>query len=417
MTTTDLTQIQDRLTEAAGGDLRPGGADDRVGGMPCRWVVRPTTTAEVAAVMRVAHDCGLAVVPRGSGTKIGWGAAPERLDVVLELSGLDALVEHAAGDLITIVGAGRRVAELQHDLAGSNQWLAVEPSRAGTVGGLVATASTGPTRLLHGPVRDLVIGTTMVRADGVVAKSGGKVVKNVAGYDLGKLLTGSFGTLGIITEVAFRLHPVPESTGWVTTEVTSSAHAAALVQAVMHSHLVATACELDRPPDGPAQLIIRLDGIAPGVAARTRDALELLGSGASAVPGPASWWGAEPGRPGDLLLKLTHEAASLTAVLDAVDDASTRCGASVAVRGSAAVGTLLVAVDGSAATVRAAVVERLRAAASGFGGSVVVLDADPESAALLDRWGPVKGLELMRRVKEQFDPDRVLSPGRFVGGI
>jgi len=397
MTTTDTEMVLSRLAEAAGGSARAGGPGDQVGGMPCRWVVGPRDTAQVGAVMRVAHEAGLAVVPRGAGTKLGWGPPPERLDVLLDLTGLDALVEHAAGDLITVVGAGRLLADLQRDLSGSGQWLAVDPPRSGTVGGLVATASTGPTRLLHGAVRDLVIGTTMVRADGVISHSGGKVVKNVAGYDLGKLLTGSFGTLGVLTEVAFRLHPVAEASGWVTVPVTSARHATALTQGVLHSHLVATACELERPADGAASLAIRLDGIAPGVAARTADALELFGGGAEALDEAPSWWGTDPGRPG--------EAAERWAV-------------PVDLRGSVAVGTASAALRGShdrAATV--SVVDQLRSAAMTFGGTVVVLDADPETQQMLDVWGPVKGLDLMRRVKDQFDPDRVLSPGRFVGGI
>ncbi|MEP6629392.1 MAG: FAD-binding oxidoreductase, partial [Lapillicoccus sp.] len=196
MSLTD-TDLLPRLAEAVGGAARDGLESDRVGGMRPRWVASPTDEAGVSALLRVADEKGLAVVPRGSGTKLSWGADPERLDVVLDLSGLDRLVEHAAGDLIAVVGAGRPLDALQRDLASAGQWLAVDPARRGTVGGLVATATTGPTRLLHGPVRDLVIGATMVRADGVVARSGGKVVKNVAGYDLGKLLTGSYGTLGV----------------------------------------------------------------------------------------------------------------------------------------------------------------------------------------------------------------------------
>ena len=375
MTTTDTAKVLGSLTDAAEGGVRDGGDEDRVLGMPCRWVVRPQDTAQVAAVLRAAHESGLAVVPKGAGTKLGWGAPPERFDVLLDLGGLDRLVEHAAGDLIAIVGAGRRVGDLQSDLAASGQWLAVEPSRPGTVGGLVATASTGPTRLLHGPVRDLVIGTTMVRADGVVAKSGGKVVKNVAGYDLGKLLTGSFGTLGVLTEVAFRLHPVAEASGWVGVPVSSSRQAGTLVQAVVHSHLVATACELDQPADGPASLAIRLDGIPPGVAARTRDAVELLGAGAEPLDAAPAWWGAEPGDEAPaLLLKLTHETASLGQLLDAVREAGSSAGVALDVRGSAAVGTLLAATRGAVDPEAAvAVVERLRAASAGFGGTVVVL--------------------------------------------
>ncbi len=420
MTSTDLDLLP-RLADAATGDAREGGAEDHVDGMPCRWVVSPRDTAQVSAVLRVAHEAGLAVVPRGTGSKLGWGAAPERVDVLLDLSRLDALVEHAAGDLITVVGAGRRLDDLQGDLASAGQWLAVDPPRrgtGGTAGGLVATATTGPTRLLHGPVRDLVIGATMVRADGVVARSGGKVVKNVAGYDLGKLLTGSFGTLGVITEVAFRLHPVAEAHQWVSVPVASAHHAHALVQGVIHSHLVATACELDRPVRGEATLAVRLDGIVPGVAVRTAAARELLGAAAEASDGAPPWWGSEPGSAGEVRLKLTHEIAALVQLLEAVDRAATSSGVPIDVRGSAAVGVLTVALRGTRDRAAiAGVVEELRSAARSFGGSVVVLDADPETKQRLDVWGPVKGLDLMRRVKEQFDPDRVLSPGRFVGGI
>jgi glycolate oxidase FAD binding subunit len=206
MSTTD-TDVRPRLEEWA--DVREGSAADEVGGVPARFVVAPADQAAVAAVLRTAYEHGLAVVPTGSGTKLSWGAAPERVDVLLDLSRLDRLVEHAAGDLIAVVASGRRLDALQADLASAGQWLAVDPPRGGTIGGLVATATSGPTRLLHGPVRDLVIGTTMVRADGVVARSGGKVVKNVAGYDLGKLVSGSYGTLGVLTEVAVRLHPLP----------------------------------------------------------------------------------------------------------------------------------------------------------------------------------------------------------------
>lgn len=437
-TTVDLLP---RLREAVCDAARQADDRDAVAGIPARWVVSPATTAEVSAVLRVAFEHHLTIVPRGSGSKLAWGTAPERIDIVLDLTRLDTLVEHAAGDLIAVVGAGRRLADLQQDLAGSAQWLAVDPARSGTVGGLVATASTGPTRLLHGPVRDLVIGATMVRADGVVARSGGKVVKNVAGYDLGKLLTGSYGTLGVLTEVAFRLHPVPEASRWVCLPVTSSSHAAGVVQDVIHSHLVPTAVELDWA-GGSGTVSVRLDGIPPGVEARSAAAVALLGSGAQAYEQAPSWWGVEP--EGEVLLKVSHETASLAVVLDAVAATTSDVGVELRVRGSAAVGSLLVGLgshtptsrdrptgtnsrngvetadSGSRACPPALVVDvvaRLRTAAPSFGGAVVVLEAPPDVRSEVDVWGPVRALELMRRVKEQFDPTRILSPGRFVGGI
>jgi glycolate oxidase FAD binding subunit len=402
--TVDAPELVGRLEDASGGRVRDAAPADAVDGVSARVVVSPTDQDAVARVLSVCQEIGLAVVPRGGGTKLGWGAAPSRVDVVLDLSGLDRLVEHTAGDLVAVVQAGRRLDDLQADLGQAGQWLAVDPPRRGTVGGLVATASTGPIRLYAGPVRDLVIGATVVRADGVVAKSGGKVVKNVAGYDLGKLFTGSYGTLGVLSQVALRLHPLPERSTWVCVPVTSPTAARDAVLRVAHSHLVPSGVELDWH-DGAGELAVRLDGIPNGVAARTADAEELLGPGATSRDEPPEWWGAEPSG-GEVLLKVTHEVASLGEVLAAVGDRHTR--------GSAGVGTLYVSVPAEPA---AEVVAGLRSAAPRFGGAVVVLDAPLDVKAQLDVWGPVRGLELMRRVKDQFDPNRVLSPGRFVGGI
>ena len=391
---------------------------DAVDGMPARWVALPDSAEQTSAVMRVAADHDLAVVVRGSGTKLTWGARPERVDLILDTTRMDTVVEHAAGDLIVVVGAGRRLDDLQDDLAGSGQWLAVDPPRRGTVGGLIATAATGPTRLLHGPVRDLLIGVTVVRADGVVAHAGGKVVKNVAGYDVGKLLTGSLGTLAVITQAAFRLHPLPEAHRWVSVPITHSDDIQALVQQVVHSQLVPTAVELDRPTASGATLCLLLEGIPPGVASRTAQALDLLGDGATARDHAPDWWGAEPLVGGEVLLKVTHEIAGLAHLLTAMDHACAATGLTAHLRGSVAVGAVTVGLAGPAdAHALAACVANLRERATTFGGSVVVLQAPADLKADIDVWGPVGGLQLMRAVKRQFDPEGRLAPGRFVGGI
>ena len=391
---------------------------DAVDRMPARWVARPGSTEQTAAVMRVAAEHDLAVVVRGSGTKLTWGSRPERVDVVLDTTRMDSVVEHAAGVLIVVVGAGRRLDDLQTDLVGSGQWLAVDPPRRGTVGGLVATATTGPTRLLHGPVRDLLIGVTVVRADGVVAHAGGKVVKNVAGYDVGKLLTGSLGTLAVITQAAFRLHPLPEARRWVSVPVTDPDGIHALVQQVVHSQLVPTAVELDRPAASGATLCLLLEGIPPGVESRTAKALDLMGAGASAGENAPDWWGAEPLVRGEVLLKLTHEIAGLGHLLTTLDDTCAATGLTANLRGSVAVGTVTVGLAGAADPhALVSCVESLRERAPAFGGTVVVLEAPGDLKDHLDVWGPVGGLQLMRSVKRQFDPERRLAPGRFVGGI
>jgi glycolate oxidase FAD binding subunit len=391
---------------------------DAVDRMPARWVALPDSAEQTSAVMRVAADHDLAVVVRGSGTKLTWGARPERVDLILDTTRMDMVVEHAAGDLIVVVGAGRRLDDLQTDLVGSGQWLAADPPRRGTVGGLIATAATGPTRLLRGPVRDLLIGVTVVRADGVVAHAGGKVVKNVAGYDVGKLLTGSLGTLAVITQAAFRLHPLPEARRWVSVPVTDPDGIDALVQQVVHSQLVPTAVELDRPATGGATLCLLLEGIPPGVEDRTAQALDLLGAGASAGDDAPDWWGETPMAAGEVLLKLTHEIARLEHLLTALEHACAATGLTAHLRGSVAVGAVTAGLAGAAdADALARCVASLRERAPSFGGSVVVLEAPGDLKAGLDVWGPVGGLELMRAVKRQFDPERRLAPGRFVGGI
>jgi glycolate oxidase FAD binding subunit len=410
--------VLEQLLAATTDHAAPAGDTDLVDGLPARWVAAPGSASETSAVMRVAAEQGLVVVVRGTGTKLGWGHPPERVDLILDTGRMNAVVEHAAGDLIVVVGAGCRLADLQATLAASGQWLAVDPPRGGTVGGVVATAATGPTRHLHGAVRDLLIGARLVRADGLAAHSGGKVVKNVAGYDVGKLLTGSYGTLAVLTEVAFRLHPLPPTRTWVSVRVTSTEHAHEVLQKVVHSQLAPTAVELDRPADGSgdATVAVLLDGTGAGVEGRMERALALLGPSAAAEGTPPAWWGREPFGEGDVALKITHEIGGLPHLLAALDEAGSATGLQVAVRGSAGVGTLLAGVRGEPDPV-ARLVAAVRNRATSYGGSVVVLDAPPAVKASLDVWGPVGAIELMRAVKNRFDPERRLAPGRFVGGI
>ncbi len=276
---------------AACENVLDGTPADAVGGIVPAFVASPASTQEASAVLRAAAAHGLAVVPRGAGTGLAWGAAPSRCDLVVDLREMNQVLEHAAGDLVARVQAGATIGRLASVLAQAGQELVIDAPAQATVGGIVATGTAGPRRLRYGAPRDLLIGITAVRADGVIAHSGGKVVKNVAGYDLGKLLTGSQGTLALITEATFRLHPLPAAVAYVTAEFAASqpgrAGAVTAVGSAAGSALVPSAVELDWP-GGPAETprALRvgalLEGTESGVADRAKQMSELLASASGA---------------------------------------------------------------------------------------------------------------------------------------
>ncbi len=377
------------------------------------------------------------------------------------------MVEHAAGDLVARVQAGARMGDVAAVLARAGQEIALDVPGAATVGGVVASGLAGPRRLRYGTPRDLLIGITIVRADGIVAKSGGKVVKNVAGYDLGKLFAGSAGTLGLITEATFRLHPLPAARAFVTAEYVAVSVACDAVAAAANSPLVASAVELARAaPGGPIQVGVLLEGSADGVAARS--ARMAACSARARSRGPPDWWPGAPGRTAGLaglgLARPTaaggradgrpdgpdRPAARETLIRRVVLGVGARRGARrdrrgggrgrpvAGHRGLGRRGPALRArrpptlLRGRRAAERfrrgqwrqraadpavAGFVSGLRAAVGGPRGAVSVLTAP---AAVRDQLaghgglnGAVPGLALMRAVKDQFDPGHRMAPGRF----
>ncbi len=397
------------------GSLMAAGVGDQVGGVAAGVVCRPGSPEELAEVLRACTAHGWRAVPRGAGTKLDWGAAPDGVDVIVDTTRLDRVLEHAAGDLVVRAQAGVRLADLQRTLATSHQRIALDPPHPGaTLGGVVAAASSGPLRVGYGTPRDLLIGVTVALADGTLARSGGKVVKNVAGYDLGKLYCGSFGTLGVVTDMVFRLHPRPATAAYLAVGLDGADEVAAAVRRLRAAQLVPAAVEVERTDTG-YRLTVLLEGVAPGVRARAQHAGELLG--AAEVQRPSSW-GDLPQAAGGLLVKMVAEPAAVGVSLRAVADVLGGLDPGYQLRGSAGVNVLYGAAGGAGdpELVRAAV-ERLRSALAGHDGSVVVLQAPAAVRRRLDVWGPTNGLALMRRIKHELDPGRVLAPGRFVGGI
>ncbi|GAB2937623.1 FAD-binding oxidoreductase [Rhodococcus aerolatus] len=375
--------------------------------------VHPGSAEEVGAVLRAATAARATVLPVGAGTTVDW--LPGDADVRLSTSRLDRVLEHSAGDLVVQVEAGATLESVQAALADSGQQLALDcPVPGATIGGIVAADLSGPRRYLYGTVRDLLIGTTSVRGDGVLAHSGGKVVKNVAGYDLGKLYTGSRGTLGVLTACWFRLHPLPEATRWVLAELAGTAEAAAAVAAVRSSQVTPTAIEVSRAAGSSAVVVgVALEGVAGGVGPRADTVAELLGGAtggrASVHEQAPEGWGALPGE--DVLVKVAVQPTGVPAVLDAL--AGTL--ADHTVGGSAGVGVLHV---GCAAADAPTVLAAARRAATEHHGSAVVLRSPAEVDAL-DVWGPQQGplVTLLGRLKDEFDLGHVLAPGRALSDV
>jgi glycolate oxidase FAD binding subunit len=424
------------LAEIVGSDgatdapaARAGAAVD--GGEP-RWVVRPRTLDEAARVVGLAHDESLAVVPRGRGTALGLGAPPERVDIVLDLAGLDEIIEHNPDDMTVSVQAGVTAGALASRLAGHRQMLPLDPPgwSGRTLGGLAATAASGPLRTRYGTMRDLLLGVRFVQADGVLTWGGARVVKSVTGYDIPKLLVGSLGTLAVLGELTLRLHPLPEAEATCLVAVASVEAAQALAASVIDSTLQPGRLELlddaalaaTGLPAGGAGLVVSFGSVEPAVRAQ-QAALTAAAAHAGArveTMGPVFW------RTYDRMLAVTGtttlRVATLTTRLAptlAEARGALRAAAGVTMTASPSTGLLRIAVEQGDAALIAGAVERLRAFVGADGGSVVVERASTAVRARVDPWGAMApaALELMRALKREFDPQRILNRGRFVAGL
>jgi glycolate oxidase FAD binding subunit len=404
--------------------VTPGGSADAVDGRVPSWVVHPGNAAEVQSCVRAAGAEGLALVARGRGTHLAIGAPPTRLDLVVALDRLSRVVCHEAADMTVTVEAGCPLDALAEVLARAGQWLPLDPPRphATTVGGLVAADLSGPLRFSQGRVRDLLIGIRTVGADGALVSGGGRVVKNVAGYDLPKLHVGALGTLGIVVEATFKLRPRPP---WERAVVIACRSAEAAGEAALLAGDLGPAwLELAGPgglPEGPgegAAVVVGAAGIAEEVAdaqARAVDLARASGLGALAVDDGAALrarFAAFATEPAAAVLR----AAMLPTEVGAFVASVHRTGGPVRCLAHAASGVVRIAVQ--AAEPVAGLVARLRPPLEECGGSLVVERAPPALKAVLDVWGgPGPAFPLMRGVKQALDPAGLFAPGRFVGGL
>jgi glycolate oxidase FAD binding subunit len=366
---------------------------------------------ELAAELSAAAAGGASVRVRGAGTKLPWAViAALEPEVELSTAGLDQILEHNAGDLTAILEAGVPLAQAQRTFAKAGQMLALDPPDGGaTVGGVVASADSGPLRSRYGGVRDLVVGMQVALSDGTRAKSGGKVIKNVAGYDLAKLFAGSFGTLGAILEVAVRLHPLPPATA---TAVGRSGDAGAIARAVAElTHASIEHLGLDvRWEAGTGTVLARFGGAAPRPQAEGAAAIMgEAGLDRALVEDDDGLWDAQ--RNGqraraderDTIVRVSALQTDLPELL------ALAVRHSLPLVGRAPLGLHWLRIE-EPGTVPDLVAELRRVA------TTVVLDAPSELRGRVDPWGARDDalLTLMRRIKDGFDPAGACAPGVLV---
>ncbi len=417
------TDIDDIRLIVGDAHARPALLDDAIDGVAAQWVVEPASEAELSRVLCVANAAKLRVVARGSGTKLNWGNPPRSADIVVSTRRLDRVIDHAAGDMTATVQAGCTVGALNLALAQQGQRLALDPlwpDRA-TVGGILATNDSGALRAAFGTLRDHLIGITAVLADGTIAKSGGKVVKNVAGYDLPKLFTGSFGTLGVMTEATFRLYPSAHCTRGLRFSVPAHEALGNVISAMDRCSPVVKAVQIDASDDAPPGIAVLIEGLADAIEPKARRVIGALAEcGCQHIVWSDDAWTARErlfSDPESAVAKVSFLPTQWPDFVEQLRQAATAHGIRWSIVGQA-VGVAMVSFSGAPLDQIGAAFIALRRHLEKLDGSLVLLRCPRALKSIVDVW-PQAGsaLPLMRRIKDQFDPGGILAPGRFVGGI
>lgn len=382
---------------------------------------RPTTAGEAAQILRETSG---SVLFQGASTKLDWAGRVAEPDMVVDTTDLRGMLTYNPADMTASVRAGTPLRALQEHLAAEGQWLALDPpaEEAGaTVGGLLAAGDSGPSRLRYGALRDLVIGVTLVLSDGTMARSGGHVIKNVAGYDLAKLVHGSLGSLALIAEVVVRLHPLPPTSRTTAGEADASlATTAALALAA--SPLEPAAVEWVSS-GGSGRLLVRMDGsesYAEAASARTADLLSGLGISAhplSAAEAESAWKSHRSsvlGTADETLLRVSGLPSDLGRLAAHLHEAAHRTGLEVEMVSSACLGLQTVRLKTGEPAAHARALTDIRDRALRHGASVLLCRRPAGVDELVDPLGPAPTtVELLRRIKHQFDPAGRCGPGRF----
>jgi glycolate oxidase FAD binding subunit len=413
-----------------------------IDGLLPRLVVTPRNAQEVSGVIALANQRGLTTLARGGGSRMHLGAIPASLDILIETGKLARLLEHEAPDLTCQVEAGMTLADLQTHLAIKGQWLPLDPPAPAqtTLGGILASNASGPKRLRYGTARDLVIGLQVVQANGEIARSGGKVVKNVAGYDLNKLYIGSLGTLGVIVEANFKLQPIPTHERTLLLTFSSCHDAMQTIIAIMGSLLTPSAMELidagaandmsdffglNLPTNGYT-LALNFEGSLVTIDRQIDDTRliarsngALLGDDLAGAEQDQFWNAVREHLDGSVTCKTAILVSQMAHYLQKLEEICRRHDLEAAVIAHAGNGILYIELRPGDATPRLIeAIAELRKHAREARGSLVVEHCPVDLKRRIDVWGePGSNFRLMQRLKEQFDPKGTFVRGRFVGGL
>ena len=419
-----------------------------VDGQTPQCVVYSTTPEETAAVLRLAAERELGVIPCRNGTKLAVGNPPRRYDVALSLKDMNRVWHYEPADLTITAEPGMKFGDFQHFVERQGLWLPLDPpggARA-SLGGIVATNAAGPLRLAYGAPRDMVLGMRIATTQGKVFKTGGRVVKNVTGYDIGKLLIGSYGTLGVIVEISFKLFPLPSECATFAIRAGTLGIARDLRRRILHSPLVPArmvlldaaaarlACAEASAEVGTKEpeLWLEMHG-SKRVIQRAQHDLESLaaaaGTAAAAVEGGQAeevWtrvtdlaaWAAGPS-PGAALLKATLPDSAIEELISRAEQEAEGETVRLAAVAQLGVGVAHFCVLSEMAPPAIAdFIRRLRAAAEALGGALIVERCPLGVKEAMDVWGaPGSDFALMGKMKATWDPKGTLAPGRFLGRL